>query len=68
MFGGRRDVVGRTLQLGRATVTVVGVMPEGFAFPITHRVWIPFPLRPAGDAPLEGAAVRVFGGESASTG
>ena len=38
-FGGRADVIGQTVQLGRATSTVVGVMPEGFAFPINHRMW-----------------------------
>ena len=32
---------GRTVQLGRTTMTVVGVMPEGFAFPINHRLWVP---------------------------
>jgi hypothetical protein len=36
-------------------------MPEGFAFPINHRVWVPLPVRPSGYAPLEGAPVRIFG-------
>ena len=36
-------------------------MPEGFAFPINHRMWVPLPLRPSGYAPLEGAPVRIFG-------
>jgi predicted permease len=60
-FGGRSDAVGRTVQLGKVTTTVVGVMPEGFAFPINHRLWVPLQLRPSGYAPLEGAAIRVFG-------
>jgi putative ABC transport system permease protein len=60
-FGGRADVIGETLRLGRATTTVVGVMPEGFAFPVNHRLWVPLQLRPSGYAPLEGAPVRVFG-------
>ena len=55
------DVVGQTVRLGRATTTVVGVMPEGFAFPVNHRLWVPLPLRPSGYAPLEGATIRVFG-------
>jgi hypothetical protein len=29
-FGGRPDAIGQTVRLGRATTTVVGVMPEGF--------------------------------------
>ena len=60
-FGGRTDAIGQTIQLGRTMTTVVGVMPEGFAFPINHRFWVPLQLQPAGYAPLEGAAVRVFG-------
>ncbi len=61
LLGGRADAVGGTLQLGNAITTVVGVMPEGFAFPVNHQLWIPLQLRPSGYAPLEGAAVRLFG-------
>jgi predicted permease len=60
-FGGARDVIGQDVPLGPATSTVVGVMPEGFAFPINHRAWVPLPRRPSGYAPLEGPAVRIFG-------
>jgi putative ABC transport system permease protein len=60
-FGGRADAVGQTVQLGRAKPTVVGVMPEGFAFPRNHKLWVPLQLRPSGYAPLEGVAVQVFG-------
>jgi putative ABC transport system permease protein len=60
-FGGRPDAIGRTLQLGRAQLTVVGVMPEGFAFPENHKFWIPLQLPSSGYAPLEGPAVFVFG-------
>ena len=61
LFGGRLDVVGTAIQLGRTTTTVVGVMPEGFTFPVNHRIWVPLRLRPSGYAPLEGAGIRVFG-------
>lgn len=40
-FGGDPDVIGRTLQLGSSRHTVVGVMPEGFAFPLNHSLWVP---------------------------
>jgi predicted permease len=60
-FGGREDAVGQTVQLGRARATVVGVMPEGFTFPISHRMWVPLQLQAAGYAPLEGVPIRVFG-------
>ena len=59
-FAGRPDVVGQTVQLGGMLTTIVGVMPEGFAFPINHRLWVPLRLRPS-YAPLEGVPVRVFG-------
>ena len=60
-FAGRLDVLGETIQLGRTAATIVGVMPEGFTFPVHHRIWIPLQLRASGYAPLEGAAIRVFG-------
>ena len=60
-FGGRADAIGQTMQLGRSRTTVVGVMPEGFAFPVYHKLWVPLQLRPSGYAPLEGVAVQVFG-------
>jgi predicted permease len=60
-FGGRADVIGRTVQLGKATTAIVGVMPDGFAFPVNHALWVPLQLQPSGYAPLDGPAVRVFG-------
>jgi putative ABC transport system permease protein len=60
-FGARSDVIGKDVRLGRATATVVGVMPEGFAFPVNHQAWVPLRLRPSGYGPLEGGAIRVFG-------
>jgi putative ABC transport system permease protein len=60
-FAGRPDVVGRTVQLGDATTTVVGVMPDGFAFPVNHRLWVPLQLRTSEYLPLEGPAVQVYG-------
>ena len=60
-FNGRGDIIGQTVQLGKTTTTIVGVMPEGFAFPINHRLWVPLQLRASGYLPLEGPAVRVYG-------
>jgi predicted permease len=45
-FGGRPDVVGQTIQVGGTQHTIVGVMPEGFAFPINNKVWTPLRLDP----------------------
>jgi hypothetical protein len=41
-FGGDSAIIGRAVQLGDAYATVVGVMPNGFTFPIAHDAWTPF--------------------------
>jgi len=60
-FDSDPDVVGRTVKLGTATATIVGVMPEGFGFPVNERIWTP--LRTDGSmlAPRTGPAVSIFG-------
>jgi predicted permease len=60
-FSSREDIIGQSVQVGRDKPLVVGVMPEGFGFPVNHEVWVPLRLRPSGYAPLEGPAIRVFG-------
>lgn len=43
-FGANPGVLDMTVQLGATHYTIVGVMPEGFAFPINHAYWIPLRL------------------------
>lgn len=38
-FGGRPEVLGETVVVNREPMTVVGVMPEGFGFPIRQEAW-----------------------------
>lgn len=38
---GQVDVVGRTLEIGGTAYAVIGVMPEGFAFPEGVDLWLP---------------------------
>jgi putative ABC transport system permease protein len=53
-------VLGRSVKLGDATATVVGVMPEGFGFPFAHELWTQ--LRPDVSAPPRGGqGITVFG-------
>ncbi len=59
-LGGRDDVVGLDVKLGRATATVVGVMPDGFAYPYNSDAWTPLALRASYGA-LEGDAISVIG-------
>ena len=57
-FGGDRAVVGQTVQLGGVDHTVVGIMPEKFAFPVNHQLWVPFRAERLSDARTD---VVVFG-------
>ncbi len=40
-FDGDSSMVGRTLSINGGTATVIGVMPEGFGFPIAEQFWRP---------------------------
>lgn len=62
-FGGRPDVIGTAMKLDGVAHTVVGVMPDEFAFPVNHRLWIP--MRPEAIAGTvlrrQGPGLFVFG-------
>jgi putative ABC transport system permease protein len=60
-FDGDPHVVGRSVQLGTNFATVVGVMPEGYAFPTSHELWLPLPTDAPGVEPRQGVAIGVFG-------
>jgi len=57
-FGADPGVVGRTIRVGDVPHTVVGVMPEGFRFPLDEQLWLPLRVDLASMAT---ARVRVFG-------
>ena len=59
-LGARPDVVGSVVKLGNTPATVVGVMPEGFKYPVNHQAWMPLQLRAEYGA-LEGGAIEVIG-------
>ncbi|MCC7123879.1 MAG: ABC transporter permease [Acidobacteria bacterium] len=40
-FAGAHDVIGRELRLGDDVHTVIGVMPDGFQFPVNFGYWVP---------------------------
>ena len=60
-FDGNASAVGTTIRLGRVVHTIVGVMPEGFGFPISHSYWIPLRADPAASPPGTGPELEVFG-------
>jgi putative ABC transport system permease protein len=60
-FGADSGAIGQPLRLGNVVHTVVGVMPEGFAFPVNHSYWLPLRLTPADFPRGEGPELYVFG-------
>jgi predicted permease len=60
-FAGDPNIVGRSVRLGGEPHTVIGVMPEGFLFPIRHELWTPLRTAPAGYEPGEGPPVWLLG-------
>jgi putative ABC transport system permease protein len=62
VFGGDPSAIGRTLTLSGTAYTVIGVAPQGFAFPTREfQLWTPMGLLEA-DAPAQAAnrALRIF--------
>ena len=55
------QIVGRTVKLGNSFATVVGVMPDEYAFPVAHKLWLPLRTDVAGVEPRRGSAIKVFG-------
>jgi putative ABC transport system permease protein len=60
-FGGDTSVLGRELRLDDVVHTIVGVMPEGYGFPVNHRYWTPLSTDAAAFGPREGPEVFIFG-------
>lgn len=59
-LGGTADVIGRSVTIDGAPHEIVGVMPDGFQFPIGDQLWLPLRL----DATVDDHAARaplVFG-------
>ncbi|HZI80452.1 MAG TPA: ABC transporter permease, partial [Vicinamibacterales bacterium] len=57
---GRPDVVGSVVRLGNTATTVIGVMPQGFEYPVNHDAWTPLSLRATHES-LSGGAIGVIG-------
>jgi putative ABC transport system permease protein len=60
-FDGDARVVGRVVRLGTVPTTVVGVMPQDYAFPVAHSFWVPLSPSTFGSARGEGPSLVVFG-------
>jgi putative ABC transport system permease protein len=60
-FGGDASVLGREVRLGNIVHTIVGVMPEGYGFPVNHSYWTQLSRDAAALGPREGPDVFIFG-------
>jgi putative ABC transport system permease protein len=60
-FDSDPDVLGRMVKVGTENATIVGVMPDAFAFPSNHRLWLPLRVDGSTLAPGTGPRVTIFG-------
>jgi predicted permease len=60
-FNSDPSVVGRSVQIGSVHATVIGVMPEGFAFPVNHQLWMPLKRDALNVGPRSGPSTSLFG-------
>jgi predicted permease len=60
-FAADSGIIGRSVKLGDESHTVVGVMPEGFAFPVDFNLWLPLRLDSLGYEWREGPRLFAFG-------
>jgi predicted permease len=60
-FQGDSGVIGRTVRITGVPATIVGVMPDGFAFPRTQELWAPLRIDVTGYERRQGMTIRIFG-------
>jgi predicted permease len=60
-FDGDPAIIGQTVRLGETVFTVVGVMPDGFRFPLNHGYWVPLRLDVLRYERGGGPSIEVFG-------
>jgi predicted permease len=60
-FGGRTVVLSTTIRANCVPYTIVGVMPEKFAFPNTAKIWLPFQGDPLVGKRGQGQSLETFG-------
>ena len=59
-FASDSTIVGKAVKIGGVPHTVVGVMPQGFAWPINYNMWLPLRLEP-NPKPRDGPVLYAFG-------
>jgi putative ABC transport system permease protein len=60
-FGSDPAILGKSVKIGDSFASVVGVMGEGYAWPIAHEAWMPLRVEQLDRAPRSGLPITVFG-------
>lgn len=60
VFASDAGVVGELVQVNRRPTRIVGVMPEGFGFPINTEIWLPLPDSIVTPAGYSGIALEAY--------
>lgn len=60
-FGADPDIAGRSIRVNGEASTVIGVMPEGFAFPEVQQAWVPLRRDPLAEERGEETQLLVYG-------
>lgn len=60
VYAGRGDVIGTVARIHGEPHSIVGVMPEGFSFPVRHELWLPLQLEYQAQ-PVAGEGLTLFG-------
>jgi putative ABC transport system permease protein len=60
-YGADPDVVGRQVRVNGRTAEIIGVMPQGFRFPMSQDVWVPLELDLTRFDRGEGTLLEVYG-------
>ena len=60
-FQARPDVLGQSLRVNGTAMTVVGVMPPGFAYPVVQELWVALAVNPALEGKDTRPAVEIVG-------
>ncbi len=61
-YGSDPSIIGRAIKVDEVPSTVIGVMPEGFKFPVNADLWVPLAVLPnIADAKRDTRYLQVFG-------
>jgi putative ABC transport system permease protein len=60
-YSGDPKIIGKQIRVNGGPYSVVGVMPDGFAFPDNDKIWLPLQTDPLATKRGEGTFLNVFG-------